>query len=93
MISEDLFAPRLLPGETRCLANIQCIYRAAALQAIKECGLAVEWRETPNEWMCPTQAHRYGSVWSAEQHVRPFWVAYRRIRDREDEIDNRRERR
>ena len=90
MIGEDLFATRVLPGETRCLSNIQIAYRSEVREAIESCGLEIEWRDEPNEWMCPTQAHRYGSVWSSEQDVSAFWAAYRKVRDREEAHERRR---
>jgi hypothetical protein len=65
----------------RCLSNIEMSHKDAVLQAIAESGIALEWRDAPDERATSNMRETYGSVWCPPDVIEcgPFWAVYDRL--------------
>jgi len=70
-------------GELLPLANMPLAEKADVLQAAKDSGLHIVWKDEPDAYIKGDERQKWGSVWSDESRLMPFWEAYRKIgRDR-----------
>ena len=61
----------------RCITNLPKFAMHSVLEAVRVSGCVVEWRDKPDELMSShPDRDRYGSIWSSENDLAPFWNAY-----------------
>lgn len=80
---KDIFTSTLpIASGPKHLTNTPKTNKSFALQAIKASGLAVEWRDSPNDQMPASMAADYGSIWSLNprQDCSAFWREFDRLR-------------
>lgn len=67
----------------RFVTNICKSRRTLVLEAAKNSGTHVEFRETPNGQMSLTDPDyaNFGSIWTDEPSLRDFWAAFNKLRE------------